>query len=221
MTVTRTLAAALALGSVFGISCYSEQLPPPNYRYACDADADCGTGETCWQGRCERPCSQLTAAEDCPFEDGYVTCFNGICVSSCEVGQDYCSPGRDCIDLGIDISGGGSPFGGGSDATIGVCGVECTVDNQAEVCPSGEICIPAEVSGFGFGSCAVDCSMGQECPGGYICLFGICAPEEIEIPPGDGSGGEGGSDDGGSTGGAGDGSTGGSEGAQPDSEELR
>jgi hypothetical protein len=180
MIATRSLAAALALGSALGISCYSEPLPPSTYRYACEADDDCTANEACRQGRCERPCTQLTSAEDCPQAEGFVACFNGACASPCAVGSKYCPSNQECIDLGLDLSGGSSnPFGGGSDATIGICGIKCDAGDNADLCPEGEVCI-AE-----FGSCAIDCSQGQECPGGYACIFGVCAPESV-LPMDDG-----------------------------------
>lgn len=180
MTATRSLAAALAFGSVLGISCYSEPQPPSTYRYACDADGDCGDDEVCRRGRCERPCTQLTSSDDCPFEDGYVGCYNGACASTCELDKGYCPSGQECIDLGIDLSGGGSPFGGGSSAAVGLCGLQCDADD--DICPEGEICV-AE-----FGACVVDCSQGQACPTDYTCFFGLCAPS-TGFPSSEDSGG--------------------------------
>ncbi len=218
MTATR-LAAALALGSVLGISCYSEPLPPSTYRYACEGDGDCNANESCRHGRCERPCAQLTATEDCPSEEGFLTCFNGACATTCTVGSSFCTTGQECIDLGIDLGGGGNPFGGGSDAAVGICGLKCDADANADICPEGEICI-AEL-----GTCAVDCSQGQPCPGGYTCFFGVCAPPDA-IPGGDSSSGaptsDGGSTDASDTTGAD--SSGGSTtamGAEPDDEDRR
>jgi hypothetical protein len=182
MTATRLLAAALGLGSVLGISCYSEPRPPSTYRYACDADDDCNPNEVCRRGLCERPCTQLEVAagaateedasdDPCPITSGYAACFNGACANTCAVGSDYCAKGQECIDLaalGIDIGGGGSsnPFGGGSDDPIGICGVMCEPGD--DICPDSEVCL--------MGFCAVDCSTGQVCPDGYDCLFGVCIP---------------------------------------------
>lgn len=205
MTATRLLAAALALGSVLGISCYSEPLPPSTYRYACDGDGDCSSAEICRRGLCERPCTQLEVAaaaltedpsdDPCPSEDGYALCFNGVCASTCAVGEGFCATGQECIDLGLDLGGGGNPFGGGSDATIGICGLQCDAADNADICPEGEVCV-AE-----FGACAVDCSQGQACPNGYTCFFGVCAPDDGGSAPGGGeSDGSGGASEGGSMG---------------------
>ncbi|MCA9707806.1 MAG: hypothetical protein KDK70_18285 [Myxococcales bacterium] len=175
MTVLRSLLVATSLGSALGLGCYSEQLPPSNYRYACEADADCNGNEVCRRGLCERPCTQLTASEDCPFEEGYAACFNGVCATTCAVGSNYCPAVYECIDLGIE-AGSSSPFGGSSDP-VGICGLQCDDAENADLCPEGEICI----SGFGLGACVVDCSDGQECPSGYTCFFGLCAPEGSEF----------------------------------------
>jgi hypothetical protein len=230
MNATRSLAAALGLGSILGISCYSEPRPPSTYRYACEADGDCNSNEICRQGLCERPCSQLEVAagvitdedasdDPCPTAAGYAACFNGACANTCAVGKDYCAQGQECIDLaalGIDVGGGSSnPFGGGSSDPIGICGVMCEPGD--DICPDSEVCL--------MGFCAVDCSQGQVCPDGYDCLFGVCIPA-TGLP----------SDDGGSTG-AGSGSDGASEssgaatgasdtgttgmGSEPDDEERR
>lgn len=183
MTVTRSLAVTLGLGSILGISCYSEPRPPSTYRYACEADDDCNPSETCRRGLCERPCSQLDVAagaltedasdDPCPTSSGYATCFNGACANTCAVGKDYCAQGQECIDLsvlGIDLGGASSnPFGGGSSDPIGICGVMCEPGD--DICPESETCL--------MGFCAVDCSQGQTCPDGYDCFFGVCVPAAV------------------------------------------
>lgn len=179
MTAPRSLLLALLGSLALGVSCYSEQLPPSTYRFACDADTDCDAGEICRRGLCERPCHQATAQEDCPFEDGYATCFNGACANTCELGAGRCPGDYECIDLGLEAGGG---FGGPSEP-VGLCGLECDPADD-DICPEGEICVDA----FGLGACVVDCSAGQDCPSGYFCLFGVCAPEGTEIPMGDTSG---------------------------------
>ncbi len=182
MDVPRSLVVALGLGAALVTGCYSEQLPPSTYRYACEGDGDCNRDEICRRGVCERPCTQLTAADDCPFEDGYAACFNGVCASTCELERDYCPASQECLDLGIE-GGGGNPFGGSS-AAVGICGIQCDADDNADLCPEGETCIPD------FGTCAVVCDpAAPSCPEGYSCLFGFCAPEGTELPTGSEDGG--------------------------------
>lgn len=168
---TRSLAALLALGSVLGVGCYSEPLPPSTYRYPCDGDAGCNANEVCLRGHCEQPCSTvevvaaglLGADQPCPIESGYATCFNGACANTCALGSNYCSPGYTCLDIGLGSIGGGN-FGSSSDP-VGVCTIEC----DDELCPPGEACQA--------GACApLDCSMGQACPADHGCFFGLCMP---------------------------------------------
>lgn len=199
MIPPRWLAVALTLvmGPALGISCYSEQQPPPTYRYPCDADADCTGEETCRRGLCERPCTQtavlsavLVGAEEqpCPFEDGYVGCYNGACATICELGSDFCPQGHTCLDVGLDPGGGNF----GASTPIGACMFECSGDDsdlclETEVCEDG-VCTPIDCEGGEpcpdgylclFGSCSALCSGGQACPDGNACdpMFGICTPE--------------------------------------------
>ena len=204
MTATRLLAAALGLGSVLGISCYSEPRPPSTYRYACEADGDCNPNEICRRGLCERPCTQLEVAagaatdedpkdDPCPLTSGYAACFNGACANTCAVGHDdWCANGQECIDLaalGIDVGGGNSnPFSSGSDEPIGICGIKCEPGD--DICPDSEICL--------MGFCAIDCSTGQVCPDEYECLFGVCIPAG-GLPSGDDGSSEAGSSEAGSS----------------------
>lgn len=180
MNLPRSLVATLALGSGLWLGCYSERLASSTYRYPCDSEADCHSNEICRRGLCERPCTQATAAEDCLSEDGYAACFNGVCANTCEVGSGNCAKGQTCFDLGLDLGGGGgSPFGGGSSAALGICGIECDAGDNADICPEGEICIPD------FGTCAQLCTLDEECGSGYTCFFGVCAPEGTsELPSG-------------------------------------
>jgi hypothetical protein len=169
---TRSLAAWLALGSILGVGCYSEPLPPSTYRYACEADSDCNADELCRRGRCEQPCStvevvasSLLGAElPCALADGLV-CQNGACASTCALGSDYCPRGYTCLDIGLGSIGGGGFGGGGSNDPVGVCTLAC--DDQ--LCPPGEACRE--------GACApIDCSAGQACPEAHACFFGLCMP---------------------------------------------
>jgi len=197
MTATRTLVAGLALSTALGISCYSEQLPPPTYRYPCGSNAECSSEEVCRRGLCERPCTELEVLlalaveadeQPCPFESGYAGCFNGACANTCELGGDYCPNGQSCVDVGIQASGG---FGG-SATDVGVCTFQCS-DGDDDLCQPTEVCEEGTCTAIdcvggdpcpdGYsctsGSCAFDCSMGQTCPGGQACnpLLGICIPD--------------------------------------------
>ncbi|MEM6995556.1 MAG: hypothetical protein AAF721_33910 [Myxococcota bacterium] len=165
--------ASLCLGATVGVStgCYSEREPPPTFRYKCDGDGDCGGGEACRGGICERTCTLATAEEDCGAD--FVTCFNGACASTCEVDAGSCPSVQECVDLsalGIDLGGGASnPFGGGSSAALGICGRMCDDDN--DLCPDGETCL--------LGFCAATCDVTVEgaCSDGFVCVPpGVCAP---------------------------------------------
>ncbi len=165
--------------------CYSDRLPPPNFRHSCSVDGDCRSSERCISGLCQVPCTQTTAEEDCPFDDGWLACFNGVCVTACELPAETCSgegasltcerPERRstctsphmCLDLGIEIGGGGGFIGGGSDADLGVCGEWCTENS----CPEGEICLDrfcvAMCDPNGPDTC--NSAFGLRCQGG-LCL---------------------------------------------------
>jgi hypothetical protein len=188
------LRSALLLVSVL-VGCYSDRQAPPNFRHACSADGDCNRLENCISGLCQRPCTQATADEDCPSEDGFATCFNGVCVTSCELPAEECSgetstevcerpelqttctnPHR-CLDLGFDLGGGGSFVGGSSDVALGVCGEWCTENS----CPEGEICLEnfcvAECDPAGPDTCNE--AFGLSCHP----TLGLCLPEIDEETP--------------------------------------
>lgn len=167
--------------------CYSERLPPPNYRYACDGDADCPADERCIDGRCHVPCFQASAEHDCPSSEGFATCFNGVCVSTCELPREVCVGDGDnrvcdqaerqstctepqlCLDLGIDFGGGGNVFGGPTDVELGICGQWCTEGS----CPEGETCL----AGFCVATC--DPAGPDTCNTtlGLTCQDGLCRPD--------------------------------------------
>jgi hypothetical protein len=174
--------------------CYSDRLPPPNFRHACGGDGDCGSAERCISGLCQVPCTQATAEDDCPSTDGFVACFNGACVGSCQLPpevcegegadevcerperQGSCSKPQLCIDLGIDLGGGGGGFfGGGGDVDVGVCGEWCTENS----CPEGEICIQQ----FCVATC--DPTGPDTCNSslGLSCQEGLCLPDLGESLP--------------------------------------
>jgi hypothetical protein len=192
--VFRAALTFLAFGLGFGAACYSERLPPPAYRYPCDADGDCAEGESCVSGLCEVRCSQATFEDDCPAAGSYLACINGLCANGCESESPACPDSTECIDLsalGVDVSGGGSNAlgGGGSTAAIGVCGRLCEPNDGT--CPDGEVCV--------LGLCAESCDPADPdaCSGGLVCLaeIGVCGPAGLD-DGGDSAGGSGTATDG-------------------------
>lgn len=172
MPALRAVASSAALAAVFGVGflagCYSERATPPTYRYPCSSSSECPEDESCVEGLCQIPCTQATFEDDCPQNGSFLACFNGVCAGGCEVDQDQCPNGTECVDLGLDVSGGGF-IGGGSTATIGVCGRMCETGEAS--CPTGEVCIE--------GFCVATCDPNVPdpiCPSGFECTLGICAP---------------------------------------------
>jgi hypothetical protein len=150
------------------VGCYSERATPPTYRYPCSSSEECPQDQSCIDGLCEIPCTTATFEDDCPQNGSFLTCFNGVCASGCDVEDELCPTGLECVDLGLDVSGGGF-IGGGSDATIGVCGRMCEAGTTS--CPDGEICLQ--------GFCVVTCDPNLAepiCPSGFECTLGVCAP---------------------------------------------
>jgi hypothetical protein len=195
---------ALCLLAPVLAGCYSERLPPPNFRYACGGDGDCNDNERCISGLCQVPCTQANADDDCPTSDGFATCFNGVCVSSCELPAEVCEGEGEnevcerrerrgtctkphmCLDLGIELGGGGSFFGGVSDVDVGVCGEWCTEGS----CPEGEVCV-AQL-------CVATCDPAgpDTCNAafGLTCQNGLCLPQldgatasDTDLPTSDGT----------------------------------
>lgn len=196
------LLICIALGGGFGLSsgCYSERVPPSTYRYACDADGDCNDGEACRTGICERTCSSATAAEDCGTD--FALCFNGACASTCDVEDAPCPSVQECIDLsdlGVDVGGGASPFGG-STAALGICGRMCEPGDG--LCPDTETCL----GGFCVTLC--DPAADDECPEGTVCsAVGLCAPPQGATTGADDAGDSGGQSSDGATAGSESGGT--------------
>lgn len=196
MTALRAVVLCASFGVGLFTGCYTERLPPPTYRYPCDAADDCPEGEGCIQGLCQIGCTQATFAMDCPQDGSYLACLNGVCASGCDVENDPCPGELQCIDLGLEVSGGGFFGGGGDSETIGVCGRLCEADD-ADACPSGEAC----VQGF----CVVTCDPAADpdpCPDGLVCTLGLCIPElvDVDLPPGGSDGSAAATTDGGATG---------------------
>jgi len=185
----------LGAGFGFGSGCYAEREPPPTYRYQCGGDGDCEEGEECRDGICERMCTQATFEDDCDTST-HVMCFNGACSNTCEVGANVCPSVQECVDLselGIDIGGGSSnPFGGGSSATLGICGRKCSEGD--DLCPDGEMCLPdltipgadgeeLTVGGFCVATCDPANPDPEQCGAGFVCMapFGFCVPDSFDM----------------------------------------
>jgi hypothetical protein len=91
-----------------------------------------------------------------------------------------------CLDLGIEIGGGGGFVGGGSDVDVGVCGEWCTEGS----CPEGELCVAqfcvATCDPAGPDTCNV--SFGLTCQNG-LCLpdLGGVPTTDTDLPTSDGT----------------------------------
>ena len=160
------------------MACYSERLPPPNFRYGCTQDSDCSDPQRCIDNLCQIPCTQATFSTACGQNGGFAFCLNGVCSSTCLQSDDNC-PGRQrCLSPGFNLGsliGGGGGFGGGGGVDtedLGICGMECTPSS----CPEGEACF----AGFCVATCEPD---GPDtCPSGFVCAGGLCVPGTGEDP---------------------------------------
>lgn len=154
---------AVLAGALVG-SCYAERQPPPSFRYVCDKDGDCRGSQECIDGLCETPCTLLTFEEDCL--NGELVCLNGVCSSGCDVDKDTCPGAQQCVDLDLDVSGGGGFFGGGdSDVVVGVCMRPCTNTSCGEL----HVCIE--------GFCVQTCVDDEQCPPATSCQQSLCLPD--------------------------------------------
>jgi hypothetical protein len=161
-----TSVLAVLAGALLAPSCYAERQPPPNFRYKCDSDGDCKSGQSCMDGLCETPCTVETFADDCP--NGELYCLNGVCSSGCDLEKENaCPEEQQCADLGIDLGGGGGGFfgGGDADAMIGVCMRPCTDTSCGEL----SVCIE--------GFCVQTCVDDSSCNAGTICQNNLCLPD--------------------------------------------
>ena len=193
-----SFAVACAMSATLA-GCFSDRLPPPNFRFSCSVDDDCSEPEACIRGLCQIPCRQATFRRDCPSAGSYAACLNGVCSNVCTVGEGHCPPTLSCLGLPFDApdGNGNGGFGGGGAppaGDIGICGVECTPGD--DVCPQGETCL--------FGFCLQICEFDEQCQDGFSCVGTLCLPEGFEFPGAeeDGTGGTPTPDDEAATGGA-------------------
>lgn len=167
--MSRLLPLLLAAFSLSASACYSERLPPPTFRHSCAQDEECGDGESCISGLCQVECTLVTAAEDCGnlgMGSTFFGCLNGVCSSICNPDDDVCPGQQSCAELP-----GAEGFGG-------VCVESCTEDS----CPDGEVCVEVpEEYGADVTLCATACDPADptSCGDGQICLFGVCAPDDV------------------------------------------
>jgi hypothetical protein len=125
----------LACATMASVGCFSERLPPPNFRYTCSVDDECNEPEACIRGLCQIPCTQRTFNEDCPSTGSFVSCFAGVCSNVCTVGANHCPDPLECVELPIDAEAVGQAFGSfpATDEPLGLCGVQCQPGD--DVCP--------------------------------------------------------------------------------------
>jgi len=155
---------AVLAGALLAPSCYSEREPPPNFRYRCGGDDDCKKGQSCMDGLCETPCTMATFADDCP--NGELACLNGVCSSGCDLANDSCPSPQECIDLGLDLGGGGGFLSSGDpNAMIGICMRPCTDTSCGEL----SVCIE--------GLCVQTCVSDEQCPTSTTCQSSLCLPD--------------------------------------------
>jgi len=159
---------ALGLSGGLGTSCFIETDPPPTFRYSCNGDGDCPSGESCDAGLCQVACSAATFNEDCPAEDGYATCFNGHCTHVCQPSEDRCSRPQRCLPLpGGAIS---EDDGGDSLSDFGFCAQPCDETG----CDDGETCL----EGVCLATCDEMSTDPLQCGSAATCIGGLCIPDE-------------------------------------------
>lgn len=136
MPFTRSFGPLLALGSGLALlasaACFIEPGEPPGFLYECSADDQCAENEQCIASLCQTPCTVNTFAEDCPQDGSAITCFNGVCASSCDAeANDPCPGELSCISFDL------YDFG---EEDLAICGHACD-EADAPPCPDAEICL--------------------------------------------------------------------------------
>ena len=177
--------------------CIPQHPPVP-----CDGDSDCPSGDSCAGGFCtsdscedsgdcpagtvcddtvelcvpEHPPVPCSADSDCPGDD---LCEAGFCAPQEECQDDTDCPGGEvCVDNGgVEICVPGQPPIP-CDTPVDCpapdnCGLDDVGDCEA-VCVGG-YCLPGGDGGGG------SCSSDDQCPGGYGCSGGHCAPADDPV----------------------------------------
>ncbi|MBX7077703.1 MAG: choice-of-anchor J domain-containing protein [Nannocystaceae bacterium] len=137
-------------------------------------------------------CSDLTGEGD---NDCYIDCGGG---GDCPDGM-YCFAGTlcfwgeepqgvgpygDCVNPQAMCDGGVCIVDDTMNPTVGVCGENCTDATDCSAAPGGTAppaCI--DLSGMGDNFCVLDCSGGEMCPDGMICVGNNLCIWEVMAPP--------------------------------------
>ena len=177
---------------------------PPHPPIPCDGESDCPAGDQCAGGFCtsdncedsgdcpagtvcadnggvelcvpEHPPVPCTSDSDCPGDD---LCEAGFCAPQEECQDDTDCPGGEvCVDNGgVELCVPGQPPVP-CDSPVDCpapdnCGLDDVGDCEA-VCMGG-YCLPGGDGGGGA------CTSDSQCPGGYACAGGHCAPADDPV----------------------------------------
>jgi len=159
----RSLWGLMALTLGMGAACFTDTPVPPTFRFQCSSDSECeqltdGDGEvlyaqSCISGLCQYACETdlLASQSDCPPNEGYLGCFNGVCTHLCDQTDRLCSAPQTC-QMGAVPPEFAAMLGGADE--IGLCGIACD-DADAPDCPEGQTCLEGiciDLSGLTTGS---------------------------------------------------------------------
>ncbi len=159
------LLGALGFGLGAGGACFTDTPIPPTFRFQCTDDDQCDAitdddgevlyAQQCIDGLCQYTCTTdlLADQNDCPPNEGFFGCFNGICTHLCDGEERLCSAPHECVvaDLPPEAEGLLKQLGL---EELAVCGIRCD-DADASSCPDGQACFDGfcvDLSGFTTGS---------------------------------------------------------------------
>lgn len=146
------LFAGFALAVGLG-ACFIESPQPSTFRFACEADDECGEGQRCADGLCQQACG---GAEDSECPSDAPVCINSHCSSVCPVDEDVCPEPQTCISF-ADPASEEAP-------TSGICAVAC--DDDEHPCGEGQLCLA--------GVCLSPCMTDDDCGQGESCTANVC-----------------------------------------------